>query len=182
MVVALVLLAAGPALAQSMADDSDPWRGSDDESRETFGVRGGIGFMEGPDAFVAAFEIETMVTRQVGVGVGTQFGVQDEFIVLSPTVHSRYRFDVSHLENRYLRKLRPFAQAGFGITHLDVDERGGGDKDATDLMFNFGGGFDYPIDEHAELGSRIMINVIPGEVLDQRIYFSWELITVRYRW
>lgn len=144
-------------------------------------ARGGIGFTEGPDAFLANFELEGMLNGRVGVGLAAQLGVEDDFILFSPHLFTRYRFSLRQLEDEYLRRIRPFVQGGVGITHIDVD-RGGRDRDATDVLINFGGGLDYPVTHEVEIGTRMLINVIPGEVLNQRIYFSWELISVRYRW
>jgi hypothetical protein len=28
----------------------------------------------------------------------------------------------------------------------------------------------------------MLVNIIPGEVLSERIYFSWEVISLRYSW
>ncbi len=165
----------GIALAASVPATAEPG------TFESVGVRGGIGFTDGPDSFLAAFDIEGLLTQQFAVGLGLQLGVDDDFIIVSPTLFGRYRFDISQIEIRYFDRIRPFAQLGLGITHIDVDRRGR-DVDGTDFMLNFGGGFDFIVNEHVEIGTRMLIDVIPAEVLNQRIYFSWELISVRYRW
>ncbi|MCP4039314.1 MAG: porin family protein [bacterium] len=144
-------------------------------------VRGGIGFMDGPDAFLANFEFEGFIRDEVAIGVGLQLGVDDDLVVVAPTLFSRFVFDLSRIEHDVLRRFEPFVQGGFGIAHMDAERRGR-DRDGTDFLMNFGVGVDYPLNDAVGLGSRMLINVIPTEVLNQRVYFSWEMLSVRYRW
>jgi hypothetical protein len=49
-------------------------------------------------------------------------------------------------------------------------------------MVSLGLGLDYPLTDTLGIGSRALLQLIPGQVLNERIYFSWEIISVRYHW
>ena len=171
-VLVLQLLAASAALAESnyFSDDARAWA-----------VRGGIGFTEGPDSFLMNFDFETMVRDEVAVGLGMQLGVEDDFVIVSPMIFGRYIFDMSGFTNEVAKQMQPFVQGGIGISHIDADTRGR-DRDDTDFLMSIGAGFDFPLDDSISVGTRMLVNVIPAEVLSQRVYFSWEMISVRYNW
>lgn len=172
------LLAVSGAFAQTNRDD-DYGRRSD---RDGFwAVRGGVGFTEGPDSFLMNIDFEAMPRDEVAVGLGVQLGVEDDFVIVSPMIFTRFIFDMSGFKNETARQLRPFVQGGAGITYIDVDRRGR-DRDETDFLLNVGVGLDFPLDDTVSIGTRMLVNLIPGEVLGQRVYFSWELVSVRYTW
>jgi hypothetical protein len=80
-----------------------------------------------------------------------------------------------------MKKLRPFLQGGAGLTYIE-EKHPGRDRDATDFLINIGAGVDFPLDDSISIGTRMLVNLIPGEVLDQRVYFNWEILSVRYSW
>jgi hypothetical protein len=151
------------------------------EPAKLWSLRAGIGFLEDPDAFLMNFEIERFMRDEVAVGLGMQLGVDDDYVVVSPMLFTRYVFDLSGSTNDVVKKLRPFAQAGVGITHIDVETRGR-DADGTDFLLSLGAGIDYSLNDSLSIGSRTLINIIPGEVVKERIYFSWEIVSIRYHW
>lgn len=154
---------------------------SSQKNDSRFAVRGGIGFTEGPDSFLMNLDIETMARDEVAVGLGLQLGVDDDFVIISPTLFTRYIFNLSGFENKTMKKLRPFLQGGAGLTYIE-ENRPGRDRDATDFLINIGAGVDFPLDDSISIGTRMLVNLIPGEVLDQRVYFNWEILSVRYSW
>lgn len=156
--------------ARSRAEPAKPWS-----------LRGGIGLMDDPDAFLMNFEIERFMRDEVAVGFALQLGVDDDFTVVSPMIFARYVFDLSTSANEVVKKLQPYAQGGAGLTHIDHDRRGR-DADGTDFLLSLGGGIDYLLSDSLSIGSRMLINIIPGQVLNERLYFSWEIISVRYHW
>lgn len=44
-----------------------------------------------------------------------------------------------------------------------------------------GGGVVFPPNDSIGIGSQMLANIIASETLDERIYFSWEVLSVRYR-
>ncbi len=158
------------SLAHAQAEPAKPWS-----------LRGGLGFMDDPDAFLLNFEIERFLRDEVAVGLGMQLGVDDDYTVVSPMLFTRYVFDLSGVQNDVIKKLQPFAQAAAGIAHIDTDTRRR-DRDGTDFLLSMGAGFDYPLRDPLSIGTRMLVNIIPGEVLNERVYFSWEIVSIRYHW
>ena len=51
----------------------------------------------------------------------------------------------------------------------------------SDLVFGVGFGADYPITDSVSLGSSMLFNFLPDDVVDENFYFSWQVVGVRYR-
>ncbi|MFT5441943.1 MAG: hypothetical protein ACI8W3_000985 [Myxococcota bacterium] len=154
---------------------------NDDRYEKVWSVRGGLGFTEDPDSFLLNAEIERFVRDEVTVGLGMQLGVGDDGVIVSPMLFTRFVFDLTSFENEFIKRLQPFGQAGAGITHINKDLPGK-DRDGTDFLLSVGAGFEYKLNDPLSLGTRMLVNIIPGEVLSERIYFSWEVISLRYSW
>jgi hypothetical protein len=144
-------------------------------------LRAGIGLMADPDAFLMNFEIERFMRDEVAVGFALQLGVDDDYTVVSPMVFSRYVFDFSGFENELVSMLQPYVQGGAGLTHIDLD-RSGSNGNGTDFLVSLGAGLDIPLNDTLGVGTRVLVNLIPGEVVNQRIYISWEILSIRYLW
>lgn len=151
------------------------------DSEKLWGLRGGLGFTADPGTFLLNFEAERFMRDEVTVGVAIHLGVDDDNLLVSPILFTRYIFDLSGSTNDLVKKTKPFVQAGLGFTYLEVDTRSR-NKDDTNFLMSFGFGLDYPLNSTIDVGSRMLINVIPGEVLNERLYFSWEVVSIRYSW
>lgn len=154
---------------------------NEDRDEKLWSVRGGLGFTDDPDSFLLNADIERFVRDEVTVGLAIQLGVDDDYVIVSPMLFTRFVFDLTGFENEFVKRLQPFGQAGAGITHIDVDLPGK-DRDGTDFLLSIGAGFDYKLNAPLSLGTRMLVNIVPGEVLGERIYFSWEVVSLRYRW
>lgn len=155
------------------------------EPEKLWSVRSGLGFTVDPDSFLINFEVERFMRKEVAVGFAIQLGADDDYVLVSPHLFARYVFDLSRASSEFARKAQPYAQGGLGLTHLAVDSSlkvGGSDKSETDFMMNFGIGVDYPLNRSITIGTRMLINIVPADVLDERIFFSWEILSIRYRW
>ena len=173
LMTSIVSAQAVPANPASPARSADPVK--------LWSFRGGLGFTADPDSFLINFEADRLMRDEVAVGFAIQLGLDDNLMLVSPMVFTRYLFDWSGQTSEFARKVKPYAQAGMGLTHLDKDK---GKNSGTDTEFSmsFGAGLDYPLNESIEIGSRMLLTIIPAKVGDDRIYFSWEMISVRYRW
>lgn len=174
MAAAAFFLASGVASAQQSQDDT-----------EVFSVAGGLGFMQGPDAFVMGLEGEYAFGNGFSVGPAVQFGFDDDFTLISPVVFGRYRIDLVELgAPRELSRLHPYGQAGLGFSFMDVDgskRRGHSDDDDVEFLMNFGFGAEYDLTDEVSVGSRMLFNVLPKDLFDENFYYSWEVVTARYR-
>ncbi len=55
------------------------------------------------------------------------------------------------------------------------------DDDDLGFMFNMGLGVQYDWTDRMSFGTRMTFNVLPGEVLGDRFFFSWQMAQLRYR-
>jgi opacity protein-like surface antigen len=146
-------------------------------------VRGGLGFTADPGTFLINFEAERFMRDEVAVGLALQLGVDDDNLLVSPILFARYILDLSGSTNKIVKRTNPFVQAGLGLTHLRIkSDNMKKDGDATDFLMSFGLGVDYPLNGTIDIGSRMLINVIPGKVRGEGLYFSWEVLSIRYSW
>jgi hypothetical protein len=147
-----------------------------------FSIQGGLGFTADPDTFLLEAEGNYSFGRGVSFGPAMQLGLSDNRVLLSPMVYARYGFDLRRTDLGELRRLTPYVQAGPGLTYIDHDGRGRGrDRDDVGFLVSFGFGADYPISEHLDLGTRVLFNILPSDVLGENFYFSWQLAALRYR-
>lgn len=203
-VLAIAVLAVGvfgaPAAAQPMSErgqseeggeaatagETAPQRSTSGQtaSRDEpgpFSVRTGLGFAIDPDSFLLAFEGDYAITHHISAGVLVELGLDDDLIFVSPVAYGRYRFDLSDFtDEESVHKLFPFLHGGVGLTHWDVDDRPGDDDD-TEFLMNFGFGVEYEVAEEVSVVSQMLFNIVPDKVFDERFYYSWEVLSVRYK-
>ena len=139
-------------------------------------VRGGIGFMASPEAFLMNFEGEYRFPANVALGAAMQLGLKSKLTVVSPVAYGRYIFAMDQASSEQARRLEPYLQFGTGLTHRDRDSRG----DDTGFLLNFGGGLDYRLDDSVSVGTRMLFNFVPGNVFGDAFYFSWEMASFRW--
>ena len=72
------------------------------------------------------------------------------------------------------------AALGLGFAFLER-EQSSGDDDDLGFMFNLGLGIEYEWADRTTVGTRMTFNIMPGEVLGERFFFSWQLAQLRYR-
>lgn len=174
-ILVLALFAAGTTAAEELPDvaagEARPWS-----------LQAGLGFMADPDAFLLGVEADYRIGNGFSLGPSVELGLDDDFIVVSPTGYLRYSFDLGGISES-LRPLRPFVQGGAGITwiHLDRPDFSGSDEDDVGFMANAGFGVDYGLTRHLALGSRMLFNFIPVNVFGENFYYSWQVATLRFR-
>ena len=144
-------------------------------------VATGIGFTASPDTFLMGFEVDYRLAQGFSVGGTLQLGLDDDHTIVSPTGHLRYTFDLSGGGSDVAR-VRPFIQGGLGFTFIDLDNTPPGvDDDETGFMLNFGFGTELVLTDAISVGSKMLFNFMPDDVLNENFYYSWEIATVRYR-
>ena len=67
-----------------------------------------------------------------------------------------------------------------GFTYAEIDTRFF-DIDDTGFLFVMGGGVTYPINENLSVDSRMQFNITTNDFFEDDFYFSWELVSLRYR-
>ena len=77
-----------------------------------------------------------------------------------------------------LDRFHPNFSAGVGFAVLENEDRGGGNRDAGFLV-NAAFGVDYALSERVAVGSRMILNFLPGATLDESFVYSWEILGIR---
>jgi opacity protein-like surface antigen len=187
--MAMLVLQGAPSHAQGYPDRMSADYGGE-ESGDTrrsadgpFSLRTGLGFTADPDAFLMGFEADYRIIEEgFSIGAQVQLGIDDDRTLVSPVVYGRYTANLGDFE-RSLDRIDVYLQGGLGFTWWDVDRprNRGGDDDDTEFLTNFGFGAEYRLTDHVSAGTHMLFNIIPGEIYDERFYFSWEVVTLRYR-
>ena len=63
------------------------------------------------------------------------------------------------------------------FAYLEKENRPG-DDDEFGLLLDFGVGLRFPIEERLSVSSTMIFNVVPGEVMDERFFFNWQVAQV----
>jgi predicted acylesterase/phospholipase RssA len=107
---------------------------------------------------------------------GRRDRVDDDQTLLAPRIQFKRFFPLE--SNRGGRnELLPFVQGGAGFACLEEDNRPGDDEEIG-LLLAVGGGLRFRIGDRLTLGSQMLLNFLPGDVLDEGFYFSWEVVQV----
>lgn len=168
-----LLFAASSALAQSRSAADD----ERDDDRTRVSIGGSLGFFaDDPGGVNLGFEIPIEVDRNFSVGPWATLGLADDFLLVLASANFRYHFDV--FESRKLRKLRPFLQGGMGVAYYDDDRAR---EDDTGFLLNMGFGADYEISDHVLFGSNMMFNTVPTFRPSRAFYWTWQFLSLRYR-
>ena len=149
-----------------------------------FSVQAGMGFFaeDNFDGFLLNFEGSYHIDQSWSAGVGIQLGFDDDFLLLSMPFFGQYDFENIPGEIPMLSDMHFFARLGIGFTYAE-NEVGPFNKniDDTGFLFVIGGGLAYPINEKISLESKMQFNITTNDFFEDDFYFSWELVSLRYR-
>ena len=162
--LALTVVAPAPAAAQSEFDPS-------------WSVAFGSGFVADPEGFLLAFELERRMARNFALGALLQLGLEKDDTLAAPHGYARFIFPIE--DSGVPDRIEPFVLAGLGFTHLDRDGNGPHRGHNTSFSMIFGGGLDYNFTDTFAIGSKMLVGVVPAEVLGESAYFSWEIVRLK---
>lgn len=140
----------------------------------------GIGFVADPDAFLLGLGLDYGVAEFMSLGPLLQLGLSDDDTLVAPTLNFHFGIPLSGVSNQYVRRLEPFVQAGLGMVYLEK-ERGNDEDDDAGFLMNGGVGAQYWLTDDMAVGTNMLFNGMPEDVLDENFFFSWQLVTFRYR-
>lgn len=140
-------------------------------------IQGGIGLTADPGGFLFGVESDYRFHRNWSVAARLKVAFDDDLTIVAPAGNLRYWFDFSRDGNQ---PVSPFIQSGIGFSYVDKKGRAGGDSD-TGFLTNLGAGIEARISDDISLTSTASFNLLPDSVLDENVYFSWEVAALRYR-
>jgi hypothetical protein len=187
--VLLSIALPGPSLAQDWGAESDEnWsQPTNSRSAETgsggsgpstgWSLRAGIGFIADPNAFLLNIEAPYAFDRWVSVGPMFQIGLDDNNTIVAPTVNVTLR--VPDLPGGSLDRFHPYGFAGMGFAYIKDDNRRN-NKSSAGFLINFGFGLEYQVSNRFSVGSQMMFNFLPEEVLDEHFFYSWQIAGARF--
>ena len=148
-----------------------------------FSVEAGLGFHanDDTDGFLLNFGGSYHVDENWSAGVDLQVGFEDDAFLLSMPFYGQYDFDNFPTDTEIIKDMHAFAKLGLGFTYAEIDPPGPFDFDDTGFLFVIGGGVGYDLTEHIALESRMQFNITTNDFFRDDFYFSWEVISARYR-
>ena len=175
LVFAMSLMIVNFAAAEASDD-----RSAVDSSR--FSVQAGLGFFaeDNLDGFMLNFEGNYHIDESWSAGVDLQLAFESDFLLLSMPFYGRYDFGNLPADAPFLSKMHPFAKLGLGFTYAEIDTRFF-DIDDTGFLFMMGGGIAYEINDNLSAESTMQFNITTNDFFADNFYFSWEVISLRYR-
>lgn len=144
---------------------------------EGLSLRAAMGFTLDPDTFLLASQVDYRFADGLSLSPLVQLGLSDDDVLLAPSFNLKYTFDLS-TEQRKI-PVKPFMEGGVGFCYLHKEHRRG-DDDEVGFLLNFGFGADFYVTDRVALGSNVLFNVLPGEVLGEHFFFTWEFIALRF--
>lgn len=137
----------------------------------------GLGFTDGPDTFLLGGEADFYMSDRLAIGPMLQWGIDDNNSIFAPSFHVKYLFPLDHPGSP---EFVPFVQGGAGLAYLRKDNRPG-DDDGFGFLLQVGGGVELRLSPHVTLASTALLDLLPAEVLDEHVYFSWQVVQFGFR-
>jgi hypothetical protein len=179
LLLAGVLLAgcAAPRTAAETGGALQEITGAPSPQRSGAAVSGGLGFTESPDTVLLSGQVDFPVNEDLVVGPLLQLGLDDDETIVAPSLNLKHPF---RLDSDGYPEVRPFVQGGAGFAYLEKERRSGDDDDIG-LLLNAGVGVELHLDSSTYLSSTLMLNFLPGEVMDEDVFLSWQVIQLGWR-
>jgi hypothetical protein len=178
-----------PSVAQDWgAESDDDWSqptnststqaGSGGSGPSTgWSLRAGIGFIDDPNAFLLNIELPYAFDRWVSVGPMFQIGLDDNNTIVAPSLN--VTVTIPDLPRGDFDRFHPYGFVGMGFAYLKDDNRPKNDSSAG-FLINFGFGLEYQVSNRFFVGSQMMFNFLPEEVLDEDFFYSWQIAGARF--
>jgi len=168
--------AAAPAPGLTQPSEAAATPPARSEAEGSYFVEAGIGQTFGPSTFLLSATACKFVDSHLAIGPTLQLGIDDDETIFAPTFGVRRAFD---LDSADLHKVEPYLEGGVGFAYLE-DDRRGGDDDDLGFLLTFGLGANVQLQPNLALGTGVLVNLMPGEVLDERLFVSWRILQLQF--
>jgi len=149
----------------------------DESAYPTLGIGGNVGFQKLSSSnglLELGVDMPLYLNEHLSLGPWMQLGLSQDVVNLIFTGNVRWHFDF--MERTRFHRVRPFVQGGLGLVYTKFE----GSKQ-TDFTMNMGFGAEVPVTEHVYLGSDFMFSPILTRPAGGNWAFSWQFLTLRYR-
>lgn len=174
----LAVLLAGPvAHAQT-----DPWAEPAPSRSESYvSLRGGVGFTADPTAFMMSLGVPVALNEMFAFSPDFMISVDDDDLIVAPGVDLEVRVVGERTwDSPELRRLTPVFRVGTGLAYIEKDQNRGADEDGTGWVLRAGMGVEYEVTDDVHLGSHVRFNILPVKAADERFFFSWDVLSMRF--
>jgi len=187
--VLLLLVVAANASAQDWGDESDDWgapsspapRASSAEAPAPDGpgwsFKTGLGFTHDPTSVLLNFELPYRFDRWVSVAPKIQVGLEEDITIVAPTVNVGVR--IPDMPGRGLDRLHPYGFVGMGFAVIE-DDGEPNDKRSAGFLVDVGAGLEYQLSPSVFLDSQMTFNFLPKRTQDERFFFAWQIVGLRF--
>jgi hypothetical protein len=174
------LVAMPPPAFGGLEPHRAPAQDSEAGAARDWSLQFGAGFTVDPDMLLLPLTLERRIAEGLYIGPSLQVGLSDSHTFIAPTVELRWAFLQGIGDSGVVETLIPFVTAGAGAAYLEKSQRSG-DDDEWKLMVDAGAGIDLALGDTISLGSRVVLDWFPDELLDEDFLFTWQVLTLRIR-
>ncbi|MFQ5505689.1 MAG: hypothetical protein ACE5F1_12965 [Planctomycetota bacterium] len=151
----------------------------DPPAEGTWVAKGGVGFTSGPSTFLTGLAVDRQQSENLSLGGLLQIGVSNDDLIVAPSVTVKRSFDLR--EGGDLGSLSPYVLGGVGFAVIEKERPGLPDREDTGLLVQTGFGAEIPLEEGVSVGTGMLFNLLPRRVAGERFFFSWQLVTLSFR-
>jgi hypothetical protein len=145
---------------------------SDRYGRQGMFFEPGIGLTSSPSTFLLGLTAGKFINDNVAIGPMIQLGVDEDDVIFAPTLNVRGVFDI---DQQGMERLKPYVEGGVGAAYIKKDHHPG-DDDEWGFLVNIGFGANYELERNISLGTGVLFNMMPDDVVDERFFFSWKIL------
>lgn len=138
----------------------------------------GVGVTFGPDTLLLALTTGRTIDGGFAVGPALQLGIDDHETFFAPTLNVRREFALTEGD---LSRVAPYIEAGAGIAYLEKERRGRGDDDEVGFVLTAGVGANVRLDGGVAVGSGVVIDLLPTELVGERLIVAWRVVQLQFR-
>ncbi len=133
----------------------------------------GLGFMLDPDMAMFSGAADVHLNTMMAMGPELVFASSSDRFLFSATVQIKTFLNAAD-RGQEPSRWQPYLQGGLGWSWFDSDR--GSERSENSFLMNGGGGLRYRLSQNYSIGTGALINFVPGKILDDRWYFSWQIV------
>ena len=130
----------------------------------------GVGFTTGPSSLLVGATVDFPIDSMITFGPSVQYGSDDDLGLLTVTGQLKYFLPMTEDPQKFLF----YATAGIGVASVDKEGQSGD----SGALINIGAGLRLLTGEDYRIGSEARLNILPDELNNEDLYFSFELVQV----